>query len=71
MAAQLPVARDNGVADSGQGKVLGKEVDRVRLADSAKCEVYVCFVSTPQARNAGINWRGEYVEIFSLLPLEK
>lgn len=52
-----------------------KVLDTVRLADAAKCEVYVCFKGplgvhlTPEVRKK--IWRGEYVEIFSLLPLEK
>lgn len=51
------------------------EGDRVRLADAAKCEVYVCFEGPlgahlkPEVRDK--IWKGEYVEIFSLLPLEK
>lgn len=47
----------------------------VRLADAAKCEVYVCFEGPlgaqlkPEVRE--IIWKDEYVEIFSLLLLEK
>lgn len=49
--------------------------DGVRLADKVQCEVYVCFEGPlgvhlkPEIREK--IWRGEYVEIFSLLPLEK
>lgn len=49
--------------------------DGVRLADSAKGEVYVCFEGPLGAHlRAELRekmWKGEYVEIFSLLPLEK
>lgn len=52
-----------------------KEVDKVRLADAAKCEVYVCFKGPLGAHlKTEVRekiWKGEYVEIFSLLPLEK
>lgn len=49
--------------------------DVVRLADAAKCEVYVCFEGSlgthlKQEVQEKIQ-KGEYVEIFSLLPLEK
>lgn len=47
--------RDEGAADSRQGKAVDKEVDQVRLADSAKCE----------------NLDGGVRRNFSLLPLEK
>lgn len=49
--------------------------DGVRLGDKAQGEVYVCFEGPlgvhlkPEVREK--IWRGEYVEIFSLLPLEK
>lgn len=49
--------------------------DGVRLADKAQGEVYVCFEGPlgvhlkPEIREK--IWRGECVEIFSLLPLEK
>lgn len=54
--------------------MLEKEEDQIRLADAAGCEVYVCFegplgAHLKQEVNEQI-WRGEYVEIFSLLPLE-
>lgn len=50
-----------------------KEV--VHLADAARCEVYVCFEGPlgahlkPEVREK--IWKGEYLEIFSLLPLKK
>lgn len=49
--------------------------DVVRLADAARCEVYVCFegplgAHLKQEVRERIQ-KGEYVEIFSLLPLEK
>lgn len=52
-----------------------KDADKVRLADAAKCEVYVCFegplgAHLKQEVRDRI-WKGEYVEIFFLLPLEK
>ncbi|KAM3929242.1 uncharacterized protein RB166_007049 [Leptodactylus fuscus] len=52
-----------------------KVKDDVRLADLAKGEVYVCFEGPlgahlkPEVREK--IWKREYVEIFSLLPLEK
>lgn len=50
-------------------------VDGVRLEDTAKCEVYVCFEG-PLGAHLKLEvrehiWKGEYVKIFSLLPLEK
>ncbi|KAM3928078.1 uncharacterized protein RB166_006205 [Leptodactylus fuscus] len=54
---------------------VAKVRDEVRMADSAKGEVYVCFEGPlgvhlkPEVRER--IWKGEYVEIFSLLPLEK
>ncbi|XP_056409991.1 uncharacterized protein LOC130338807 [Hyla sarda] len=71
-----------GSGDGGQtvpgaaaGKAGDKVVDEVRLADSAKGEVYVCFEGPLGAHlKAEVReriWKGEYVEIFSLLPLEK
>lgn len=53
--------------------VADKEV--MRLADAARCEVYVCLERPlgahlkPEVREK--LWKGEYLEIFSLLPLEK
>lgn len=49
--------------------------DITRLADAAKCEVYVCYEgplgSHLKQEVREKLWKGEYVEIFSLLPLEK
>lgn len=49
--------------------------DEVRLADAAKGEVYVCFEGPLGAHlKSEVRekiWKGDYVEIFSLLPLEK
>lgn len=47
----------------------------VRIADVAKCKVYVCFegplgAHLKQEVRDKIG-KGEYIEIFSLLPLEK
>lgn len=65
---QVAVAGEVSVADSRQGNTGEKEVDRVRLADLDKCEVYVCFegplgAHLKQEVHEKI-WRGEYVEIF-------
>ncbi|KAM3921520.1 uncharacterized protein RB166_010915 [Leptodactylus fuscus] len=62
-----------GVVAPESGLAVGKE--DVRMADLAKGEVYVCFegplgVHLKQEVREKI-WKGEYVEIFSLLPLEK
>lgn len=50
-------------------------MDVVRIADAAKCEVYVCFEGSLGTHLKQEVWdkivKGEYVEIFSLLPLEK
>lgn len=49
--------------------------DVVRIADAAKCEVYVCYEGPlgahlkQEVREKIV--KGEYVEIFSLLPFEK
>lgn len=59
-----------GTAQEGGGKT-----DVVRIADAAECKVYVCFQGQlgahlkPEVREKIV--KGEYVEIFSLLPLEK
>lgn len=59
-----------GSSQDGAGKT-----DLVCIADSAKCEVYVCFEGPlgahlkPEVRENICN--GEYMEIFSLLSLEK
>lgn len=49
--------------------------DIIRIADAAKCEVYVCYEGPLGAHlKQEVReklWKGEYVEIFSLLPLEK
>lgn len=49
--------------------------DEVRLVDAASGEVYVCFEGHLGAHLKSavreLIWKGEYVEIFSLLPLEK
>lgn len=49
--------------------------DIVSLGDAAKCEVYVCFEGPLGAHlKQEVRkklWKGEYVEIFSLLLLEK
>ncbi|KAM3932714.1 uncharacterized protein RB166_005734 [Leptodactylus fuscus] len=65
----------SGVAAAGEGAALAKPQEDVRLADSAQGEVYVCFegplgAHLKQEVREKI-WKGEYVEIFSLLPLEK
>lgn len=52
-----------------------KEVEKVRLADAARCEVYVCFegplgaLLKKELREK--IWKDQFMEIFSLLPLEK
>lgn len=59
---------------AGEGKKVRGDADGVRLVDSVKCEVYVCFEGLlvahlkPEVRDR--IWKGEYVEISSLLPLE-
>lgn len=61
----------------GGGDKIGESIrtDVVRIADAAKCEVYVCFEGPlgahlkQEVRDKIM--KGEYVEIFSLLPLEK
>ena len=69
------------MADSAQkkgeegSKATVERQDVVRLADAAKCEVYICFEG-PLGTHLKAEVRekigkGEYVEIFSLLPLEK
>lgn len=54
--------------------VAGRQ-DVVRLADAARCQVYICFEGPLGAHLEEEVWekiwKGEYVEIFSLLPLEK
>lgn len=50
-------------------------VDGVWLADAARCEVYICYEG-PLGSHLKTEvreriWKGECVEIFSLLPLEK
>lgn len=49
--------------------------DGVRLADATWCEVYVCYEgplgSHLKAEIREKVWKGDYVEIFSLLLLEK
>lgn len=51
------------------------ECEEVQLVDTAKREVYVCFewpLGVPlKAEVRETTWKGDYVEIFSLLPLEK
>ncbi|XP_073507068.1 uncharacterized protein [Phyllobates terribilis] len=65
---------------SGPAQIVGSKGDKdkddnVRLDDSAKGEVYVCFEGPlgahlkPEVREK--IWKGEYVDIFSLLPLER
>lgn len=67
-----PPAQDKAVAE---GKKATGDADRVCLVDSVKCKVYVYFegllgAHLKQEVRDRI-WKGEYVEIFSLLPLEK
>ena len=67
------------VVPQGSGKVSTGESagrqDIIRLADAAKCEVYLCYEGPlgshlkPEVREK--LWKGEYVDIFSLLPLEQ
>lgn len=74
-----PWAQNPGIRTSGSwcsiflGGVSKQEA--IRLADSAKCEVYVCFEGPLGAHlKSQVRekiWKGDYVEIFSLLPLEK
>lgn len=49
--------------------------DGIRLADAEQCKVYVCYEgplgSHLKAEVRDKIWKGDYVEIFSLLPLEK
>lgn len=58
-----------------QGKMGKKRPDSVRLTDAARSEVYVCFEGPLGAHlKTEIKekiWKGEYVEIFTLLLLEK
>ncbi|PIO11577.1 hypothetical protein AB205_0155200, partial [Aquarana catesbeiana] len=58
-----------------QGKTGEKRPDSVRLAGAVRSEVYVCFEGPLGAHlKTEIKekiWKGEYVEIFTLLPLEK
>ncbi|KAM8972339.1 uncharacterized protein RCH25_017994 [Pelodytes ibericus] len=56
-------------------EVKSKDVDPVRLADSSRGDIYVCFegpmgAHLKQEVRDKIG-RGEYVELFTLLPLEK
>lgn len=58
----------------GEAGDAGKKQDLIRLVDVARCEVYVCFegplgAHLKQEVREKI-WKGEYVEIFSLLPQE-
>lgn len=51
-----------------------KEVEKVRLANAAHCEMYVCFEG-PLGAHLKQNvrekiWKDEFVEFFPLLPLE-
>ncbi|PIO41044.1 hypothetical protein AB205_0145070 [Aquarana catesbeiana] len=68
---------DAGVLENtttGESAVVVRK-DVVRIADAAKCEVYVCYEGPlgahlkQEVREKIV--KGEYVEIFSLLPLEK
>lgn len=49
--------------------------DRIRLADAARCKVYNCYEGPLGSHLKGEVrekiWKGDYVEIFLLLPLEK
>lgn len=50
-------------------------VDGVCFSDAAKCEVFMCFEG-PLGDHLNLEmkeriWKGEYIEIFCLLPLEK
>lgn len=62
---------------SAMGVVTGtkdKDADKVPLADAARCKVYVCFEG-PLGAHLKTElrekiWKDEFVEIFSLLPLE-
>lgn len=83
VAADVAVPAQEAVASvAAQGKdkaaqsgeaAAGKDI--VRLADAARCEVYVCYEGPLGAHlKQEVReklWKGEYVEIFSLLPLEK
>lgn len=65
----------SSVKAAEEGKKSTGDTKGVRLADAAKCEVYVCFEgplgSHLKQEVRDRIWKGEYVEIFSLLPLEK
>lgn len=64
-----------GGADGGGPREKQKEVDNVCVADLTRADVHVCFegplgAHLKQEMRERI-WRDEYVEIISLLPLEK
>lgn len=72
---ESPGTSSGDSATNSQGKPGDKKAESVRLADAAKSEVYVCFEGPLSAHlKAEVKekiWKGEYVEIFTLLPLEK
>lgn len=77
VAPKIPapaVASTVGSSPQGTSKAEGRQ-DIVSLGDAAKCEVYVCFEGPLGAHlKQEVReklWKGEYVEIFSLLLLEK
>lgn len=70
---EAPLLAQDKAAD--EDKRAMRDTDGVHLADAAKCKVYVCFKG-PLGAQLKLEVRdriskGEYVEIFSLLPLEK
>lgn len=79
VASPAQQATGSGVAQGKEKTVLTGEAaarkDIIRLADAARCEVYVCYEGPLGAHlKQEVReklWKGEYVEIFSLLPLEK
>lgn len=72
-------APESAGSEAAQGKEKATETtdrqDITRLADAARCEVYVCYEGPLGAHlKQEVRdklWKGEYVEIFSLLPLGK
>lgn len=73
MVAATPAGKDAaGAVTAATSK--NKDADKVRLADAVRCEVYVCFEGPLGAQlKTEVSekiWKDEFVEIFSLLPLE-
>lgn len=71
-----PVVLGSGVAQGTEKTAEAtSRQDITRLADAARCEVYVCYEGPlglhlkQEVRDK--LWKGEYFDIFSLLPLEK